>query len=246
MENKATMITVYPVMSGNGAKFIATNIANYLKSANSTKKVALVDFNLKQPYLAHGITTHDEIHGIDNLIDKIDGNLLTESLFVENMVSLKSNVEVLKGTKLIGKHKVFTDVHIKTIIGHLKDIYDYVIAVVSPEADNAGTVYALHEADKVIMVGRNNVGNAKMFGHALQIVNHYKKSTEKIKMVYNMQTTNAHELSNIVKETDLEVIGLVEFDESAVDNLDLNGTPSVKFFKRGKNQDIFTSMVKNL
>lgn len=245
MENKATMITVYPVMSGNGAKFIATNIASYLKSSNSTKKIALVDFNMKQPFLAHGITTHDEIHGIDNLIDKIDGNLLTESLFAENMVTLKNNVEVLKGTKLIGKHKVFTEVHIKTIINHLKNIYDYVIAVVAPEADNAGTVYGLHEADKVIMVGRNNVGNAKMFSHALQIVNHYKKSTETTKMVYNMQT-NSNELSNIVKETDLEVIGLVEFDESAVDNLDLNGSQSVKFFKRGKNQDVFTNIVKNL
>lgn len=246
MENKAKMITFYPIISGNGAKFIATNVANYLKTANPTKKIALVDFNMKQPFLAHGLTTHDEIHGIDNLIDKIDGNLLTKSLFAENMVVLKNNVEVLKGTKLIGKHKVFTDTQMKAIINHLKDIYDYVIVAVAPEVDNAGTVFGLHEADSVIMVGRNNIGNAKSFQRALEVVNHYKKSTESIKLVYNMQTTGSNELSNIVKDKGLDVVGLVEYDESAVDNLDLNGNQSVKFFKRGKNQDVFTNMVKNL
>jgi MinD-like ATPase involved in chromosome partitioning or flagellar assembly len=247
MENKAKMITVYPIVAGNGAKFVGTNIAHYLKVANPTKKIALVDFNLKQPYLAHALTTHDEIHGIDNLIDKVDGNLLTDELFVENMVMMKNNVEVLKGTKLIGKHKVFTEKHMKVIIEHLKGIYDYVIAVVSPEVDNAGTVYGIHEADSVVMVARNNVANVKSAFRALGIIEQYKKTTDSVKMVYNMHTSSSSDLTNFVKDSELEVLGLVDYDESAVDNLDLNGSQGVKFFKqKSRNQEVFTNMVKSL
>jgi MinD-like ATPase involved in chromosome partitioning or flagellar assembly len=247
MENKAKLITVYPMVSGNGAKFVGTNIAHFLKVAHPTKKIALVDFNMKQPYLAHALTTHDEIHGIDNLIDKIDGNHLTDELFIENMVMLKNNVEVLKGTKMIGKHKVFTEKHMKAFVEHLKSIYDYVIAVVSTDVDNAGTVYGIHEADTVIMVGRNNVANAKSAYRALGVVSQYKKSSEPIKMVYNMHTSGSSDLAEFVKDTELEVIGLVEYDDGAIDNLDLNGNQGVKFFKaKSKNQDAFTNMVKNL
>lgn len=247
MENKARMITVYPIVSGNGAKFVGTNIAHYIKGVNPTKKVALVDFDMKQPYLAHALSTHDNIHGIDNLIDKIDGNLLTNELFIENMVMLKNNVEVLKGTKLIGKHKVFTEKHMKAVIGHLKDIYDYIIVAVSPEVDNAGTVFGLHEADNIIMVARNNVANAKSAYRALEIINQYNKTNEPIKMVYNMYASGLSDLTNFVKENNLEVTGLIEYDDSAIDNLDLNANQSVKFFKsKSKNQEVFTNLVKSL
>lgn len=247
MENKARIITVYPIVSGNGAKFIATNIAHYLKGAHQTKKVALVDFNLKQPYLAHALTTHDDIHGIDNLIDKIDGNLLTDELFVENMVMMKNNVEVLKGTKLIGKHKVYTEKHMKTIIEHLRNIYDYAIIAVAPEVDTAGTVYGIHEANNIIMVGRNNVANKKTAFHALDMIKQYAKSPEPISMVYNMHTFNSSDLSVFAKDSGIEVMGLVEYDENAIDNQDLNGNQGVKFFKsKSKNQDAFTNIVKSL
>lgn len=247
MENKAKMIAIYPIVAGNGAKFIGTNIAHSLKVANPTKKVALVDFNLKQPFLAHALSTHDEIHGIDNLIDKIDGKHLTNELFIENMVMLKNNVEVLKGTKMFGKHKVFTEKHMKSIIEHLRNIYDYVIMVVSPEADNAGTVYGLHEADSVIMVGRNNVANAKLASRGLAIVNQYKRTTEPVQLIYNLHTSNSTHLSEFVKDSNLNVLGLIEYDESAIDNLDLNGGQGVKFFKsKSKNQDAFANMAKNL
>lgn len=247
MENKAKVITIYPIVAGNGAKFVGTNIAHYLKIANPTKKIALVDFNLKQPYLAHALTSHDDIHGIDNLVDKIDGNLLTDELFVENMVMMKNNVEVLKGTKLIGKHKVFTEKHMKRMVEHLRNIYDYVIAVVTPEVDNAGTVCGIHEADTVIMIARNNVANSKTAYRALGIVNQYKKTTEPLKMVYNMHTSGNSDLTNFVKDSELEVVGLVEYDENAIDNLDLNGNQGVKFFKqKSRNQDVFTNMVKSL
>jgi MinD-like ATPase involved in chromosome partitioning or flagellar assembly len=247
MENKARITTIYPVITGNGAKFIATNLAYYFKLENPEKRVALVDFNLKHPYLAHALTTHDEVHGIDNLIDKIDGNLLTDELFIENMVVMRNNVEVLKGTKLIGKHKVFSEKHIKTIIKHLRNIYDEVFIAVAPEVDNAGTVYGLHEADTVVMVVKNNIANVKSTPRALEIINHYKKSSQPVKLVYNMYTSTSSDLSQFIKENNIEVIGLVEFDENAIDNMDLNRNQGMKIFKsKSKNQDVFVNMVKSL
>ena len=71
MEDKAKVITVYPIVTGNGAKFITTNLANTLKEEYPDKKIALVDFDLKHPYLAHTLSEFDEVHGIDNLIEKI-------------------------------------------------------------------------------------------------------------------------------------------------------------------------------
>ncbi|WCK57697.1 AAA family ATPase (plasmid) [Aneurinibacillus sp. Ricciae_BoGa-3] len=248
MESKAKIITVYPVLSGNGAKFIATNLAHYLKGANSNKRIALVDFNLKNPYLAHAISNNDEIHGIDNLIDRIDGNILTQELFLENMVAMRDNVEVLKGTKLIGKHKVFTEKHIRTIIQHLRDIYDFVVIAVAPETDNAGTVYGIHEADSVVMVAKTNIANVKSANRVLDIIRQYKKSPESVKLVYNMYTSGSGELTNFVKDNNIEVIGVIEYDENAVDNMDLNGGQSVRglFKSKNRNQDTFTNMLKSL
>lgn len=247
MDKKAKIITVYPIVSGNGAKFIATNVAHYLKEENPASKVALVDFNLKQPFLAHALTTHDEIHGIDNLIDKIDSNLLTNDLFAENMVQMKDRVEVLKGTKMIGKHKVFTEHHMQAMIEYLRRLYDVVVIAVSPEVDNAGTVMALHETDEVVMVARNNIANEKNASRALSIINHYKKSSQPIKMVYNMYTSGTSVLADFVKTNNIQVIGLVEFDEEAIDNRNLNGAQTIKFFKqKSKNQEVFENIVKSL
>lgn len=248
MGDKAKIITVYPIMSGNGAKFIATNIANALKEEFADKKIALVDFNLKHPYLAHSLSEFDEIHGLDNLIEKIDGNMLTHDLFLENMVHLKNNVELLKGTKLIGKYKRFTTEQITRIITYLEDIYDYVVIAVAPEADNAGTVHALNKADEIVMVMRNNVGNLKTFDLAFGLINNYKNKNSNIKAMYNMFVSSSKvDLGNLVRNYGIEVIGIVDYDEFAYDNMNLvNGSGKAFFRSKNKNQDTFSKAVKSL
>ena len=131
-----------PVMVGNGSKYIATNLAHYTKKLYPDKKVALVDFDFINPYLAEKLSLHDNIHGIDNLTDKIDGNFLDNHLFTENMVKLKNGVELLKGTKLTHNLDLIKKHHIEKILELLRSLYDFVFIAVSNKV-TSGTVYGL-------------------------------------------------------------------------------------------------------
>jgi len=120
--------------------------------------------------------------------------------------------------------------------------------VVSPDPDNAGTVYALYEADSVIMVTKNNISNYKRLPIAMNIVGQYKKSEEAIKLVHNMYSVSSNaDLGNLAKDNQVEVLGLVEYDENSVDNLNLANSLGVKFFKsKAKNQETFSTIIKSL
>jgi len=245
--NKGKVITVYPIVAGNGAKFIATNMAHVYKRQNPNEKVILVDLNLKHPFLAESLTAFDEIHGVDNLVDKIDGNMLTNELFMENMVSTKGNVDVLKGTKMLGKYKVLNPTHVTTILDFARTLYDVVFVAVASESDNAGTVVGLFESDEIVMVARQNQASLKMIYQALDIVNQYKQTENSIKLVYNYYQSTGLDVSEVVKAYQMEVLGLVEYDVQATDNLDLLTTTSSKFFKqRNVNNEVLLNMVKKL
>lgn len=244
-DKRGKVVVCYPVIQGDGCKYIATNLAHHYKSVNSEKRVALVDLDLKLPYLANMISTHDDIHGIDNLIDKIDGGFLTDDLFKENMVKLKSNVELLKGTKLIGNHKIFNKNHIEKVISHLRELYDFIVISVSPDADNAGTVYGLYESDEVVLVCRNNYANFKAFDRAVSVIRQYKKSDNTLKLIFNMYSESSQiDFNSHIKDHSIEVIGAVKYDESTIDNVDLSGS-SFKVFKgKSKSLELYEPIVK--
>lgn len=245
--NKGKIIVCYPVVQGSGCKYTATNIAHYYKAINGDKKVALVDLDFKSPYLAHALSLHDGIHGIDNLIDKIDGGFLTEDLFLENMIKLKDNVDLLKGTKLVGNHKIFGKKHIETILNQLQSIYDIVIVAVSPDLDNAGTVYSLFQAEEVILVCRNNFSNFRTIDKAVSYVKQYKQSQTPIKMLYNMHYEGSQvDFTSSIKENELQVIGVVKYEESSIDNVDLNASSFKVFKSKSKNFETYEGIVKSL
>lgn len=246
MNDNTKIVTIVPIVSGNGAKFVATNLAYYTKLAQAKKKIALLDFNLKQPFLAQLLTVQDEIHGLDNLIDKIDGNMLNESLFLENMVKTKQDIDVLKGTKMLGKHKLFQPTHFQAILDLAKEIYDLILIAVSPDSDNAGTVIGIHEADKIILTARNNSANVTMAPYTVAMVNQYKQTQESLKIIYNMQSTYSADLTEFVKQNGIEVLGALEFDENSVDNINLSGQGGRLFRQKNKNHDTFSTIAKNL
>lgn len=247
--SKGKVIVCYPVVPGNGNKYVATNIAHYYKQKHSNNKVALVDFDFKNPYLAGKLSIHDDIHGIDNLIDKIDGNFLDKNLFLENMVKLRNNVELLKGTKLIGNHRIITKNHIEKILEILRETYDFIVVTVSQDIDNSGTVYGLFNADEVVIVCKNNFTNFKVMDRAINILTNYKRIDSKLKLIFNMSQDNSElDFSHYVKETDINVIGAIKYDESTVDNEDLQGTglASKMFKSKNKGQDVYDNIIQAL
>ena len=219
----AKIITFFPVVQGVGCKYTATGFAFILTQMNPKAKVALVDFDFKNPYLAANLSNQDKVHGIDNLISKIDGNFLTNELFKENMIRLPEVFDLLRGTELIGRDHLITKRHIDKIIEFLRLNYDYVVIAVSPNADNAGTVYGLYESDEVVMVTRINQACYTNLPKAVNIINSYKKSPKRIKLVYNMYTDNYHiDFTQITTDNNLDVIAGLPYDESTIDNHNIN------------------------
>lgn len=244
--NQAKVIVFYPVTQGVGGKYVATNVAHTLKEQQPEKKIALVDFDFRAPFLAGYLTDNDKVHGVDNLIEKIDGGFLDEELFKENMVEL-NGIHVLKGTKLGKNHYFIGQEHIDEILHQLKSLYDVVLISVSSDSDNAATTSALFDADEVVVVSRNDFTCYSGFEGAMDIVNFYKKEEATLSFVYNQ----FHEASNLdfnpfVKDYGLKVVGVVPFKADTIDNRDLKGKVFGGLMKRKKQESPFDEIVEGL
>lgn len=245
LQGKLTVI--YPVTQGVGGKYVATNIAHVYKERFPEKKVALVDFDFKAPYLAGYLTDNDKIHGVDNLIEKIDGGFLDDNLFKENMVIMDNGIELLKGTKLRNNHYFIEPKHIQEIIKFLRKMYDAVFVSVSTQADNSGTTISLFEADELILVSRNDFTCHSQLDASLDIANHYKKDDLSMKWVYNQFVESSNmDFNSLIAEYGLQVIGVVPYDNETIDNRDLKGKVFGSIIKRKRKDTPFDEIANNL
>lgn len=243
---------VYAVMSlvqGNGAKYVASNIAKTLRHADkkADRRVLLVDFDFDNPYLAYDLVEHDTIHGIDSLVPHIYENGVSEDIFKENTTDTRIDVDVLKGTIFPGKAKQYSKRHIEGIIETARKIYDDIFIVISSKSNNAGTIYTLFNADEVILVVRNNYTNVMHFDRVIRVISQYRRNLNPIWTIYNFQNQYAKsDLSEKMKACplDIEVIGVIENDDRSIDNIDLN--KQEKMFGGSSNKKNFAEIVKKL
>lgn len=246
----AKIITVYSVVQGNGAKFIATNLANSYKKANLDSKVALVDFDFRYPFLALSLAPQDNVHGIDNLIEKIDGKFLDKLLFEENMVHLKNGIHLLKGTQLQSNNYLIDRTHIEKVIEFLNELYDYVIIVANGDFDNSASIYSALHSDDIILVGQPNYPTYLNLENVSRKVAHYSKTTCNRWFVYNKFFDSKHvDLKSLITENNLTVLGIVPTIMESVDNMDLKETYIKSFLnsKPNKNEvNPFEEMIKKL
>jgi len=240
------MIVCMPIVVGNGSKYIATNLAYHTKKQYPTKKVALIDFDFKQPYLAEKLSLHDTIHTIDNLIDKIDGNFLTNELFKENMITLKEGVHLLKGTKLTNNIDLIKKYHIEKILEILKQDYDYVFIAVSNEI-LSGTVYSLFEADEIVLVSKNNYTNFREANRVFKLINNYKGEKANLNLFINQYSENSDvNFNEFVSKNDIKNIELIPHMEETFDNADLDKSiiMSKVFKNKSKSQEVFEEIIE--
>lgn len=245
------VITVYSIVQGDGAKFIATNLANSFKKINSEMKVALLDFDFRYPFLASAIAPQDEIHGVDNLLEKIDGQFLDEVLFKENMVHLKNGVHLLKGTKLQNRHSFIDRNHIEKVLEFAKKIYDVTIVVATSDFDNSGSVYSAVASDEIILVGQPNYPTYLNMNNVVKRVNHYSRTHCRKWFLYNKFFESKHvDLNQSIVENSLTVLGVVPQMNDAIDNMDLKESALKGFLSGGrqpKNEsNVFDEIVKKI
>lgn len=245
------IITIYSIVQGNGAKFIATNLAHSYKKLNPDSKVALVDFDFRYPYLATTLAPQDEIHGIDNLIEKIDGQFLDEILFKENMIHLRNGVELLKGTKLQNKHSLIERAHIEKVVNFLEKIYDVVIIVANSDFDNSGSIFSAMNSTDIILVGQPNYPTYLNMNNVMKKVKHYSKQEAKKWFLYNKFYESKHvDLRTVINNNEFTVLGAIPLIHEAIDNIDLkeSAIKSLLVGNRGNRNEvnIFDDIIQKL
>lgn len=216
------IIVLTSVIQGNGAKYVATNLAFETQKKFQDNKVLLIDFDFENPYLAYEYVKNDKIHGIDNIINNISGEGLTQELFEENIVHTSIKLDVLKGTNFPDKLKMFTKEAIEVILKYSKEIYDYIFVVVGNKPNNAGTIYSLFSADFVILVTKNNYSNMLKIERLVKMASQYLPGTQPIMIVYNYKNINTKAVINsTLVGSNINVAGVLEYDEKSIDNIDL-------------------------
>lgn len=238
------IITVMPIVQGAGCKFMTTSMAYTLKQQEPNKKIALLDFDFYEPYLAESLTSMDKIHRIDTLIDKIDSDTLDGATLDANFVKVDRMFDVLKGTRMFGRQYVFNEKHMTTILDYVERTYDYCFIAVSPFADNAGTIFGLHRAHQVVLVSQLNLECKTRFKQAVDIAKHYSDDETKIALVYNFRTQTSDEdfTNEVIGAGNVVVIGALPFIPSAIDNKNIKPTLMSKVMSK-TNSD-FTKHIK--
>lgn len=239
-------ITCFPVMTGNGAKHTALNLAFSYKQKYPEHRVALVDLDFTHPTLLGLETLNDEVHGIDNLLDKIDSNHLTEELFHANLVKTRNGVHLLKGTKLKDNSNTIKREHLEVIFQHLRKGFDRVFINVSSLDDQSGTVYGLHLTDCVLFILNNNYTNYSLCEEQYQLVKRYYHGENLFGLFNKFNNHSKVEFGTWIFEKKMTVLGEVPYDEKTIDGVDWFGGLLAKAKKTSKKQSPYEFILDQL
>lgn len=247
------VLAVMSVVPGNGAKFVASNLAYlFAEDVEEDEKIVLLDFDFNYPYLAKGIVDGEsDERTIDDLFPLLTENLeenvqILKDLVVETNVL---NVDLIKGTKYAGLTKFIQPEQIQWTIEAASKIYEKVIVVISPSVSNVGTLYSLMKAEQLVLVARQNHSNVEQVYDVMRIVRQYSTLNEPVKVVYNYDSTvldidfsEAFERSLVP----VEVVGVLSFDAAAIDNNDLIERKRSFFQSKSVNRRNFSEIYESL
>lgn len=245
------IIVCYPIIAGNGGKHTAAMLAHKYKELYPNKKIALVDLDFHHPHFMERFISASSRHGIDNLLDHIDGDNLPNHVFLENMVTLKSGVDYLKGTNLGDKHIFICKNHIESILKHLRSNYDKVFVSTASAFDNSGTIYGINGADEVILIVKNNYSNLRKIEDVYPEVMRYYFQERPLKVIINQyNSVSGFSLGNFLSKNHVEGLGAVPFQAETCDaaNLMKNKLLNVNLdIKRKRNErDYYKEILEKL
>lgn len=230
------IITCFPVMTGNGAKHTALNLAFSYKQKYPTHRVALVDLDFTNPTLLGVETNYDNVHGIDNLLDKIDSHSLTDELFHANLLKIKNGIFLLKGTQLKHNTNSIKREHLEAIFDQLRRGFDRVFVNVSSKDDQSGTVYGLHLSDCVLFILNNNYTNYYLCEEQLDLVKRYYHGQDLFGVFNKFNLHSKVEFGGWIFEKKLKIVGEIPYDEKTIDGADWFGGFLSKTKKQTKKQ----------
>lgn len=233
---------VFNVMSlipQNGAKYVTSNLGFFMKKKFKNKKILLIDFDFENPTLYYHFIK-DSVYSIDDLIS-IEKSLDRNS-FYNNIIKTEFKVDIFKGSGL-GTANLFSKELIAIILNFAKEMYDYIFVVTSSDVNNSAIIMTLLNADKVILVVRNNYSNLLKIDKKLKEINTFVKDKSIIKIVANFNNYN-QEMNILDKVQGYSYLSLLDFVSKSIDNRNLKE----KFFIKRKtiNDRKFKEIIKEL
>lgn len=205
MPEKSKIITLWSPFGNTGCSFTALALAQKLARQG---KVAVLDFNLKQPSIHLYCASEDRLHTLDNLIPYAAGGTLTPEIFAANM-QVFGDFVYLRGTSNPYNEAFQQRDFLNLVLSTAKSLYDYVIVDTYNLIDNMGTYVALAQADIAIVVVEKNALILQQYEAMRQIVEENFELRKFILLVNRVQSTIYMD-----KETITEFFGIGEAYEA--------------------------------
>ena len=221
---KGKIIVCYPILDGYGGKFVATNLAFTAPSKAKNKRIAVLNLNLRYPFMSQNIASNS-FAGIDDICVNIESNSIDMN-YVQSCMQVSKlgdcSVEILKGTHQFTQYNHFTKEQMETIIETFRQNYDYTIIPVSSYMDNAGTVSAVQNADEILFICSNNIASKELCGVVYNRINAYKNSNCKVSLVCNMinEGSTIH-IPEELKDVSIEKYYAIPYDKEYIDSANL-------------------------
>lgn len=176
--------------SSEGATTIATSLA-YLIGKDGNHRVGLLDFNLKKPDLRTFSDADRTKEGLDDLLPVLVGGSLTPALLSHYMF-FAYNAHWLLGTRFPERAEEIELNDMRRIIRTAKQAYPITLVDAGSKLDNAATLAALYEADKVILVLGQSLASIRFARYYLfELFGPLGIGRQKVEMVLNRYDSRA-------------------------------------------------------
>lgn len=174
------VITFFSTKGGVGKSVISTNCAVALAKLTD-KKVVIIDLDLQfgDIGIMYQMTPEHTIYDMIQVIDQLDKDMLQGFLAVHS-----SGVRALLAPVRPHESDSITSVHIKKILGLLRQFFDYII-IDTPPMFNDVTLTALDESDLIYLIATMDMPSIKNIKLAIQTLKQLGYPPEIVKFVLN-------------------------------------------------------------
>ncbi len=236
------LLVVFGPKGGAGRTTVAINLAIALQQV-SKGRVVLVDSAVQFGEVALALNIHPPYNIMDLLqnVDELDQDMIKGMLTAHS-----SGVQVLPASPRIELPEAIQPGPLRTVLGHLKAMYDYVVVDTWSRVDE--TILALLEmADTVLLVitpGITALRNAQLF---LELAGSLQYPAEKVMVVLNQMTSES-----VVKPADVEellgrpVAATISSDSPAASHALNVGVPLVLSHRRSRPAKDLVALAKRV
>lgn len=216
--DKKMITTVISNVTGNGAKFVATNLACVYKKKNPNKKIILIDFDQDNPTLGQVFYKESRNNSFNIIMQNLFDLKVEQDVLIKNIYKCSNGIDLLMGkeiTQIDLTNNIEDGIYYK-FFELIKSVYDEVIIVVNKNTNNKLNMFTLRYSEKTIIVTRNNNSNKLNIENTINIIKSYSNS--KIHYIDNMFIKKSE---TNVSLNGCKYLGKIYYKTNQIDNKNL-------------------------